>query len=389
MYNRRVSALADALAAVSRRVPEAFRLLRTWVETNSHTGVPENVNAMGELLKQAFALPELVSSVQVGRDFGDHLAWHTPEAASAPRVVLVGHHDTVFPPGSFEGWHEDGDLIRGPGVLDMKGGIAVVWCALGALSDVGLLARTRLVLLSVGDEEVGSPDSRPFTARWARGAEAGLVFEAGRPTDAIITRRKGTGAVTVRVTGRASHAGNAHQDGVSAIRALARFVDAVERLTDYSRGITVNVGTFTGGTSKNTVPEHAECELDFRMVHADDGPRVMAALEAEARALEAETGARFELTGGVRRPPLERSEGSLRLYERYAEHARAAGLGAEESPLLGGGSDANDIGSLGVAVIDGLGPRGRGFHTRDEHIVAASLEPRAAALTRLLLDFIP
>ena len=133
VYNRRVSALSDALAAVSRRVPKAFRLLRTWVETNSHTGVPENVNAMGELLKQAFGLPELVSSVQAGCGFGDHLAWHTPDAAGAPRVVLVGHHDTVFPPGSFEGWHEDGELIRGPGVLDMKGGIAVVWCALGAL----------------------------------------------------------------------------------------------------------------------------------------------------------------------------------------------------------------------------------------------------------------
>lgn len=372
---------------MSRRVPEAFQLLRSWVETSSYTAVPDDVNAMGELLKRAFALPELALGVEPGKGFGDHLAWRTPAAGDRPRVLLVGHHDTVFPPGTFEGWREDGELVRGPGVLDMKGGIAVVWCALAALSDVGLLGGLPLAFVSVADEEVGSPDSRPFTARWARHAEVGLVFEAGRPTDAIITRRKGTGAVSVRVTGRAAHAGNAHQDGVSAIWALARFIDAAERLTDHSRGVTLNVGLVKGGTSKNTVPEHAECEIDFRLVRGEDGPSIMTALAEHARALEAETGARFELTGGVRRPPLEESEASRRLFERYAAHARAEGLGAEESPLLGGGSDANDVGSLGVAVIDGLGPRGRGFHTRDEHIVAATLAPRAAALARFLLDF--
>jgi len=132
------------------------------------------------------------------------------------------------------------------------------------------------------------------------------------------------------------------------------------------------------------VPESAECVLDFRMLRRTDGERVVADLQAVAQRIGAETGARFELEGGVRRPPLERSEGSLALYRQYAAHARAEGLGDGESPLLGGGSDANDVAALGVPVIDGLGPRGRGFHTHDEYIEAPTLARRTAALIRFL-----
>lgn len=366
-------------------------LLRRWVEQDSYTGAPADVNAMGGLLREAFSLPELTLVVRPGRGFGDHLCFRTMAWDHRPdrRVLLVGHHDTVFPPGTFQGWHEQGDRVCGPGVLDMKGGIAVIHAALAALSATGQLADLPLAFVSVADEEVGSPDSRPFTAELARGAHAALVFEAGRPTDAIITARKGTGSVTARAHGKAAHAGNAHADGVNAIWALARFVDAAQSLTDYARGVTVNVGTIAGGTSKNTVPERAECVLDFRMVAHADGERVMAELESAAARIAGETGARIELEGGVRRPPLERSEASVALYRRYAAGAAAEGLGDGESPLLGGGSDANDVAALGVPVIDGLGPRGRGFHTHDEYIEVPTLLARTRALIRFLTQDLP
>ena len=385
-YARGVPAPDAPLSHADRHQAETLTLLRRWVERDSFTAEIDQVNAMGALLQNAFGLPELALDARAGRGFGDHLCFRTPAWDREPeaRLLLLGHHDTVFPPGTFQGWHEDGSRARGPGVLDMKGGIATVHAALSALSASGVLAEIPLAFVCVSDEEVGSPDSRPFTAEWAEGARAALVFEAGRPTDAIITARKGTGSVTARAHGKAAHAGNAHAEGTNAIWALARFVDAAQSLTDYERGVTVNVGTITGGSSKNTVPDHAECVLDFRIVQRADGGRVMTELGAAAEKIARGSGARIELEGGVRRPPLERSDASVALYRRYAACAAAETLGDIESPLLGGGSDANDVAALGVPVIDGLGPRGRGFHTHDEQIEMPTVLLRTRALIRFL-----
>ena len=379
--------MESVLAAAQRRADETLRLLRRWVEQDSFSGDVVSVNAMGALLEQVFALPELAMERRRGDGVGDHRFWKTPawDGAGQGRVLLVGHHDTVFPPGTFTGWREDGDKVRGPGVLDMKGGLAIIHCALASLSECGRLAGLPIGVVCVGDEEIGSSDSRELTEEVARGAGCALVFEAGRAEDAIITRRKGTGGIVVKVTGKAAHAGNYHADGVNAIWALAQFVDAAQRRTDYDRGLTVNVGTIAGGTSRNTVPASAECGIDFRFVRADDGHALVAALDKIAREIAATTGAKFELVGGVRRPPLERTDASYALYERYAAAARASGLGAGESPMLGGGSDGNNIAALGVPVIDGLGPRGFGFHTPDEYIEPASVAMRVEALLRFLL----
>lgn len=379
----------SALSAAETARSATLSLLRRWVEQDSYTESVADVNRMGALLREAFALPELLLEVEPGKSFGDHLCFRTRAWDDHPeeRLLLIGHHDTVFPPGTFCGWHEDGERIRGPGVLDMKGGIATVHAALSALSATRSLAALPLAFVSVADEEVGSPDSRAFTRRWAEAARAALVFEAGRPTDAVITARKGTGSLRAIVHGKAAHAGNHHADGVNAIAALASFIQAAQALTNYEAGVTVNVGVISGGTSKNTVPDRAECTLDFRMARRADGERVVEELRAAARRIEAETSARFVLEGGIRRPPLERTEASVALYEKYATHAKAEGLAAPESPLLGGGSDANDVGALGVPVIDGLGPRGRGFHTHDEHIEAPTLLSRSRALIRFLAEW--
>ncbi len=384
-----VSLVDRALAAADRRASELLPALRRWVEINSYTGNVDGCNRVADLLVESFALAGLTATRVAGNGTGDHLIWRTPAWDTAPdrRLVLVGHHDTVFPPGTFEVWDQHGDRLRGPGVLDMKGGLATIRTALAALADVGALATLPLAVVTVADEETGSFESRSMLEDLARGARAALVFESGRATDALVTQRKGTGKVTVKVTGQAAHAGNNLKDGINAVWAIARFVDGAQQLTDWDRGVTVNVGLIDGGSSANTVPEHASCQLDFRYVRRLDGDQLMGAFDHLARGLAAETGARFVLEGGIRRAPLERSDASLALLHRYEPCAIAEGLAGGEAPLQGGGSDANTVSAVGVPAIDALGPRGKGFHTHDEYIELPTLAQRTRALVRFLVGW--
>jgi len=384
MGNHTDATLDAALDAVRRQGDAMIALTRRWVEINSYTANVAGVNAVGALLREAYALPSLTcQSIDGGPEHGDHLIWRTP-AAGAP-ILLIGHHDTVFPPGHFEGWREADGRATGPGALDMKGGLAVIRGALAALEEVGALAALPLAVISVADEETGSPSSTPHLKALAAGAACALVFESGRAGDAIITRRKGVGALTVTAHGKAAHAGNNHKDGANAIWVIARFVDAAQQLTDYARGRTVNVGQITGGTSKNTVPERAECRLDLRYETVADADALIAGLRAAATAAaDAVPGVRIEVEGGANRLPLERTPASASLRDEYAACARAAGLGDVEAALLGGGSDANTVAPLGVPAIDGLGPRGAGFHTTNEYVEFATFVPKASALVRFL-----
>lgn len=355
------------------------------VTINSFTDHREGSLAVADRLVDLFEIDGLSveRTPSTSGKFGDHLVFRTA-AAGAP-VALIGHLDTVFPPGQFEGYRRDGDLARGPGVLDMKGGLVVVAYALDALAREGLLATIPLRVIIVADEEVGSPEGKDVITQHARDARASLVFEAGRAKDAIITRRKGTGGLTVVARGKAAHAGNLHHEGVNAIWALARFVDHAQRLTRYDAGTTVNVGKFTGGQGKNTVPDLAEALLDIRFTSIESGNSLVDALREAAKLAEGEVpGAQIEIRGGIARQPLERSEASASLASAYGACAREEGLGTDEAPLLGGGSDANTTSALGIASIDGLGPRGKGFHTLDEQIEVATLVPKSAALVRFL-----
>jgi glutamate carboxypeptidase len=379
-----MQAALDALRARRHEMPALTRL---WVEINSFTENVAGVNRVAERMDEAFALPSLRREVLSSDRFGDHRLWLTPAAArpEARLLLLIGHHDTVFPPGHFEGWREEGDLAFGPGALDMKGGLALVRTALAALDDAGALASMPLAVVSVSDEEIGSPDSSPHILELARRADAALVFESGRENDAIVTRRKGTGAITVIAEGRAAHAGNAHAEGRNAIWALSRFIDVAQRLTDYRRGRTVSVGLIEGGTSKNTVPAHARCSVDVRFETTADATALLDALaDAAAQASREIDGTQLRIEGGASRLPLERTAASAALYAEYAACQRQVGLGDSESPLVGGGSDANTVASLGVPAIDALGPRGKGFHTTHEHIDLTSFLPKAEALLRFL-----
>lgn len=363
------------------KLPAIEEQLAALVNVNSFTENVEGGRRVGALLREVFA--PFHCETRASTPYADHLVFSVGEA---PRVALIGHLDTVFPPGTFEGYRRDGDLRRGPGALDMKSGLLVVaWAMRAVVETSSLEALPPLRVVIVSDEEVGSPEGQAIIRSSIAGAEAALVFESGRQGDAIITRRKGTGLIRAIARGRAAHAGNAHAEGRNAIWSLARFVDRAQQLTDYARGVTINVGTIRGGTSKNTVPEEAEAGVDLRFETVADANALVDQLRALASEVALE-GTTITLEGGIARSPMEATDASRALMNRYAVHARAVGLQASEAGLIGGGSDASTSSAMGIASIDGLGPRGKGFHTHDEHIEVATLIPKTKALARFLSE---
>jgi glutamate carboxypeptidase len=359
--------------------------LRALVEVNSFSANPEGGREVGRRLAALLDLPGLTHEVVKSERFADHHVFRSRGNGAAP-VALLGHLDTVFPPGVFEGYHVDGDKRRGPGVLDMKGGlVCIAWALKAVAQTVGLDAAPPLRVVVVSDEEVGSPEGAPLIRQVIAGSSACLVFESGRANDAIVVERKGTGNVTAKAYGKPAHAGNNYWDGANAIWSLARFVDRAQALSSRDEGVTVNVGTFRGGTSKNTVPAEASCELDLRFPTAHARDVLLQRLKAAAREAPV-PGTRVELEVKGGRPPMERVAGTDALLARYRAAAQAVGLTAVAAPRAGGGSDGNTAASMGIATLDALGPRGQHFHTPDEYIDVATLVPKAAALARFLLS---
>lgn len=338
--------------------------------------------------------------------FADHRLYATPATGQDDQALaLVGHCDTVHPRESgFAGCHIDppdspsgGDHVRGPGVLDMKSGLSVILFGLRALSQAApdVFSRLKLRFICNSDEEVGSPTSRSLLENVAAKTTHALVFEYGREGDRIITARKGTAGYRLRATGRSAHAGNQHEDGVSAIHALALVIPAIEDLTKYERGTTVNVGTIHGGSARNTVPAAAECSIDVRTTTPSEAQRVDRAIRELARqpftvvdrVPQKLRQVQFAIDGGIRRPPMQATARSQQLRHRYEQHARRQGLGVGEAPLQGGGSDANLLAAAGTACIDGLGPIGGGAHTSDEWASLDSLRRRTRALASFLVAY--
>ena len=375
------AALEDALAWLRGERPAMEDLLRALVEASSHTADAAGVAAVVAALAPALARAGLATEVVASDLYGPHLAFRGP--GSGPPVFLVGHSDTVFPRATFSGFRREGDRAFGPGAFDMKGGLVVMAYGLAAARRMGVLDRVPVAGLVVSDEEVGSPESQPLLRERARGAACALVFESGRPGDPVVTRRKGVASLRVDARGVAAHAGNEPERGRSAIWALARFVDRAHALSDLAQGRSVNVGTIHGGTSKNTVAERAGCEVDLRFATAPDGRALEEAVREAARAAVL-PGTSLEVTRRALRAPLERTAASAALAAEYGACQRACGLGDGEAPPAGGGSDACTTAEAGVPSIDGLGPRGAGYHTRDEHVELGSLVPKAQALLRFL-----
>lgn len=313
---------------------------------------------------------------------GDHLRarWGVGPGG----ILLLCHMDTVWPLGTLAQMPArvtDGRLY-GPGAFDMKGGIVNALWAIRALRALDLTPGRRITLLITSDEEVGSATSRTLIEAEAVEHDAVYVLEAAHPPDgALKTWRKGVGRYRIHVTGRASHAGAAHAEGVNAIEELAHQVLAIQALTNYEAGTTVNVGRVGGGTRSNVVPAQAWATVDFRVMNQPQADRIDAAFRGLTPRLP---GTQIEVTGGLNRPPMVRTEAVVALYRRAEVVAAELGLAISETGT-GGGSDGNFTAALGVPTLDGLGVAGDGGHALHEHVIIASLPERAALLAGLLL----
>ena len=297
-------------------------------------------------------------------------------------LLVVGHLDTVWPIGTLatRPFRIEQDRAFGPGIFDMKAGVMLSFFAMRAFMELGLSTRRNITLLMTCDEETGSTFSRPLIEEEARGAHAALVLEPPIPGGTVKTGRKGVGEFELIIRGRPAHAGNDPRAGVSAITELAHQVLAIEKLNDYDRGTTVNVGVAHAGVLSNVVAAEARALIDMRFRTVEDGKRITDALLNLRPVIE---GARIEVRGGANRPPLVRTVESGLLFEHAKELASEIDLDLKEGSV-GGGSDGNFIAAVGVPVLDGLGVDGAGAHAEHEHIILSDIPRRAALLTRLI-----
>jgi glutamate carboxypeptidase len=298
------------------------------------------------------------------------------------RILLLGHLDTVWPLGTLKSMPcrvKDGRLY-GPGTFDMKAGAAMALTALEMLVEAGLPDNGKeIVLLLNSEEEIGSPVSRPVTEAIARQCSAVYVLEPAQGL-ACKTARKGTGIWRIDIEGVAAHAGVDFEKGVSAIQELARVIETVSNWTDLKRGLTVNVGTVNGGSKTNVVPANATAEIDVRIARGADGPRI----ERKFASLKpVDKRCKLTVTGGINRPPMERSRGTVALFRQARAFAADLGFTLDEA-ATGGASDGNFTAALGVPTLDGLGAVGEGAHAPHESVIIEHLAPRTALLAALL-----
>jgi len=356
--------------------------IRRWVENESPTRNKAAVNRMLDLIMAGLeGLPVQVERL-AGRDgYADMLKLRAGDGETSG-ILVLSHIDTVHPIGTLAGalpFRRDGDRLYGPGLYDMKGGAYLAFDAFRAVALAGS-ARLPIVYLFTPDEEVGSPISREVIEAEARRARYVLVTEPARDGGKIVTSRKGVGRFEVRATGVPAHAGGSHRKGRSAIKEMAHQILAIEAMTDYTRGVTTTVGMMSGGTAPNVIPQHGHVTVDLRVRDAATGR------EFEERILglkSVDPDVKLKVTGGMNRPPFEKTAAIDALLRHAQALAREIGFALADTMMTGGGSDGNFTAALGIATLDGLGIDGDGAHTEWEHGYISSIEPRTRLMRRL------
>jgi len=369
----------DLVTRMARRLPRLLADIEELVACESPSTDPAALARSTDLVaelgeRHLGAAPERLQAG--GRT---HLRWRL--GTGPARILVLGHHDTVWPLGSLATHPFDvtAGVLRGPGCVDMKAGLVL---ALHALAELDLPAGVTLLVTS--DEELGSPTSRELVEQEAAGCAAALVLEAAAAGGALKTERKGVSHYLVRAHGHAAHAGLEPERGVNATIELAHQILAVAALGDPGRGTTVTPTQATSGTSANTVPATAEVAVDVRARDAAEQGRVDTAMRSLRPVLP---GARLEVTGGPNRPPMA-AAASTTLMRRAARVAERLGLPAPSGAAVGGGSDGNFTAGIGTPTLDGLGAVGGGAHADDEHVLVDALPARAALIAGLIADLL-
>lgn len=366
------------------RQHELLALTCALVEAESPSGDKDGSSAVVSLLANAAGSINAVSSVEriTSEEFGEHLRIKAFTDNNSPPIVMLGHTDTVHPRGAIKErpWRAEGSRIYGPGIFDMKANCALALEVLLACEAAESGPRSPITILLTCDEETGSPSGRGLVEAESKDARAVLVLEPPASGGRVKTARKGTGMFTLEVHGRAAHAGLDPEKGVSAVLELARQTVRLSELNDPATGTTVTVTVVRGGTHSNVVPAEARAEIDLRFTSASEGLRV----ESAIRNLKPIDGrAQLVVSGGINRPPLERTEGVAALYEHARTIAALLDFTLGEASV-GGASDGNFVGALGVPVLDGLGIEGDGAHAAHEHIVIDDIPLRGALLAGLI-----
>jgi glutamate carboxypeptidase len=377
--------MLDLRHRCAQALPGTVSLLKQLVAlespSNDKVAVDACVAFVAEQLRAAGAEVMIVPQATAGNQI--NARW--PGADSSAQLLTLCHLDTVWPVGTLTKMplREERGQLFGPGVYDMKAGTAILLTALRVLREAGVSPSHPVRMLFTGDEEVGSLASRDLIEREAQYSLLTIVLEPALASGQIKTFRKGVGDFTVVAHGRAAHAGGDHQRGINAIEELAYHIPALQKLTDYATGTTINVGVIKGGSASNVVPERAEMEVDFRISQMAEIDRVVTAIHGLQPVLK---GARLEISGGLNRPPMEHNATMVKTFEQARRLAASIGLTLEEGST-GGGSDGNFTAGLGIPTLDGMGAVGDGAHAAHEHIIIASLAERTALLATILTQW--
>ncbi len=355
--------------------------IRQWVEIETPTEAPAQVNRLATLVADGYRdLPATIERI-AGRDgCGDHLVARSSWGQDAPGILVLSHLDTVHPLGFIQRlpFRIEGNSAFGPGIYDMKGGAYLAYHAFRQLCASAERSPLGITQLYVSDEEIGSPTSRALIEAEGQRAKYVLVTEPARDGGKIVTGRKGVGRFEVFIKGVPAHSGSRPQDGRSAIRELANVIATLDKMNDPARGVTVNVGVVRGGTRPNVIAEDAYAEVDLRI------PSIADAEDVATRILNLKSqseGVTVTVTGGLNRPPYEKSNAGAALFEHARTLATEIGFELVDTST-GGGSDGNFT-AAHTATLDGLGVDGKGAHTHYEQLYISSIEPRARLLHRL------
>jgi len=368
------------LTYAQQKQKEIIGLIRELVECESPSDSPGAIRRFTDLF--ATKVSDIADCKTVK---GGHLqcTFHLPGKKKSGQVLALGHSDTVYPLGTLARmpFRQADGRLWGPGVLDMKSGVVFFVFALRALRDLDIPINRKVVLQLNADEEVGSESSRPLTEKEARRSAAVLVLEPGQGMNGMLkTARKGVGDYVVTVKGKAAHAGVDFASGASAILELARQIEKIAGFTQQDRGITVNPGVISGGTRTNVIAAEARVEVDIRIARMKDE----AALHKKFQSLKVvDKRCTITVTGGLNRPPMERTAGVAALFQKAKTLGRDLGVSLEESST-GGGSDGNFTAALGVPTLDGLGGVGEGAHAPNESILVDRIADRTALLAKLV-----
>ena len=377
-----VNLWTDRLRDFESRLPALVETIGEWVSIESPSDNKVAVDRMGALLAARFEAAGGRATVHRAQDYGDNIQINFPGRDKVKPVLLLGHFDTVYPLGTLSAMpcRKIDDRLHGPGVLDMKSGVALMLYAIEALKSWhGGLPRPVTVFL-VSDEEVGSYSSRKITEALARESAAVLVLEPAAGGGAVKTARKGVGEYFLTARGIASHAGLDPGKGHSAILELAHQITKMWKWNNLRDGLSINPGVIRGGTRTNVIAAEAVVEIDVRIKRATQA----AALERKFRSLKpVDKHCKLEIKGGINRMPMERNNGVIGLYRKAQAVAQQIEWKLGEA-AVGGGSDGNFTAGIGIPTLDGMGALGEGAHAIHEYIVISDLPRRALLLAGMI-----